>query len=119
MVLWDWEPTLGLSEDEPTKEVQVSSINITTRSKGPVVDESLLLPKIKKFKENMKKIISTTQTTPNPNVENIKETIPVVNISMNIMINKSKGTRKGLVEHDMEYDIVEDIEKTKTNISLF
>ena len=40
MVLWDWAPTLGLSEDEPTEEIQVSSVNVTTRSKGPVVDES-------------------------------------------------------------------------------
>ena len=60
MVLWDWAPNLGLSEDEPTKKIQVSSINVTTRSKVPVVDESLLLPKIKNMKENMKKIISTT-----------------------------------------------------------
>ena len=59
MVLWDWAPTLGLSEDEPTKEIQVSSVNVTTRSKGSVVDESLLLPKIKNLKENAKKIIST------------------------------------------------------------
>ena len=49
MVLWDWEPTLGLSEDEPTKEIQVSSVNVTTRSKGSIVDESLVLPKIKKM----------------------------------------------------------------------
>ena len=78
MVLWDWIPTLELSEEEPTEEIQVSSVNVTTRSKGPVVDESLLLPKIKKFKENMKKILSTTQTTPKPNPVNIKETILVV-----------------------------------------
>ena len=50
MVLWDWAPTLGLSEDEPAKESQVSSVNVTTRSKGPVMDKSLSLPKIKKFK---------------------------------------------------------------------
>ena len=50
MVSWDWAPTLGLSEDESTEEIQVSSDNIMTRSKGPVVDESLSLPKIKKFK---------------------------------------------------------------------
>ena len=62
MVLWDWAPTLGLSEDEPTEEIQVLSVNVTTRSKEPVVDESLILPKIKKLKENMKKILSTTQT---------------------------------------------------------
>ena len=72
MVLWDWVPTLGLSEDEPTEEIQVSSVNVMTRSKVSVVDEILVLPKIKKMKENMKKILSNTQTTPNPNLINIK-----------------------------------------------
>ena len=67
MVSWDWAPTLGLSEDESTEDIQVSLVNVTTRGKGMVVDESLLLPKIKKLKENMKKILNTTQTTPKPN----------------------------------------------------
>ena len=58
----------------------------------------------------MKKILSTTQTTPKTNPINIKETILVVNKPMKTMINKSKGTRKGLVE---------DIKKPKANISLF
>ena len=38
MVLWDWAPTLGLSDDERTEKIQMSSVNVTTRSKGPVVD---------------------------------------------------------------------------------
>ena len=88
MVLWDWAPTLGLSEDEPTEEIQVSSVNVMTRSKGPVVDESFSLPKIKKFKENMKKVLSNTQTTPKPNLVNMKETIPIVENSMKTVINK-------------------------------
>ena len=71
------------------------------------------------MKENMKKFLSATQTTPKPNPVNIKDTIPVVNKPMKTVINKSEGTRKVLVEHDMGYDIVEDIKKTKTNISLF
>ena len=62
MVLWDWVPTLGLNEEERTEEIQVSSVNVTTRSKGHVVDQSLVLPKTKKIKETSKKIISTTQT---------------------------------------------------------
>ena len=33
MVLWDWATTMGLSEEEHTEEIQVSLINITTRSK--------------------------------------------------------------------------------------
>ena len=97
----------------------MSSVNVTTRSKGPAMDESLVLSKIKKMKQNMKKILSTTQTIPKPNPINIKETIPVVNKPMKTMINKSKGTRKGLVEHDMGYDIIEYINKTKENIFLF
>ena len=63
-----------------------------TRSKGPVVDENLSLPKIKKFKENMKKVISNTQTTPKPNIVNMKETIPVVDKSMKTTINKPVET---------------------------
>ena len=63
-----------------------------TRSKGPVVGESLALPKIKKFKENMKKLLSNTQTTPKPNPVNMKETIPVVEKSMKTTINKPVET---------------------------
>ena len=70
----------------------MSSVNVTTISKGLVVDESLVLPKIKKMKENMKKIISSTQTTPKPNPVNIKETIPVVNKPMKTSINKPMET---------------------------
>ena len=49
MVLWGFAPTLGLNEEEPTEEIQLSSVNVTTRSKGPVMDERLILPKIKKI----------------------------------------------------------------------
>ena len=53
----------------------MSSVNVTTISKGAVVEEILVLPKIKKMKENMKKTLSTTQSTPKPSFVNIKETI--------------------------------------------
>ena len=62
MVLWDWAPTLGLDEDEQSEEVQISLVNVTTRSKGLVGDQNLVLPKERKIKETFKKIISTTQT---------------------------------------------------------
>ena len=48
MVLWDCMTTLGLEEEETTDEIQLSAVNITMRSQGPIIDESLL-PKIKKF----------------------------------------------------------------------
>ena len=67
----------------------------------------------------MKKILSTTQTTPKYNTMNTRDTNPIVKKPVKTMINKSEGTRKGLVKHDMGYDIVEYIKKTKENISLF
>ena len=62
MVLWDCVPTLGLDEYEPTEEIQISSVNVTTINKGPIMDESLILPKIRKIQEIIKNISSTTQT---------------------------------------------------------
>ena len=49
MVLWDFAPMLGLEEEEPTEEIQLSAVNVTTRSKGRIMDESLLLPNIRKI----------------------------------------------------------------------
>ena len=49
IVVWDYAPTLRLDEEEPTKEIQLSAINVTNRSKGPIMDEILLLPKISKI----------------------------------------------------------------------
>ena len=60
MVLWDCAPMLGLENEEPTKEIQLLSANFTIRSKGPLTEDSTLLPKIKKIQENMKKIRNNT-----------------------------------------------------------
>ena len=38
---------------------------------------------------------------------------------MNFVENKAESNKKSLVEYDMGYDIIEDIKKTKANISLF
>ena len=71
----------------------------------------------------MNKVLSNTQTTPNPNPVNMKETIPVVDKSMKTKINKHMETlanrRETNKERGMGYDIVEDIKKTKENVSLF
>ena len=105
MVLWDQEPTLGLSEDEPTKEIQVSSVSVTTRGKGPVGDQSLVLPKARKIIEAFKKIISTTQTKQNVDSKCMRETNPTINKPMETLANKTETTK----EQGMGYDIIEDI----------
>ena len=49
MVLWDCAPMLGLEEKYTNEEIKLSEINVTTRSKGPIVNENLLFPKIRKI----------------------------------------------------------------------
>ena len=78
MVLWDCALALGINEEDPTKEIQISSVHVTTRSKGLVMDEILILPKIKKMQENMKNISNTTQTTYKSDMVNIKDKVPIV-----------------------------------------
>ena len=58
-------------------------------------------------------------TPPKFNIANTKEANPVVNQPTKVVANKTKGVKKGTMEHDMGYDIVEDIRKAKENISLF
>ena len=89
MVLWDCVSTLGLNEEDPTEEIQLSSVNVTTRSKAPVMDERLILPKIKKIQENIKNISSTTQTTSKSDLVNIKDKVPAVSKHVNIVQNKT------------------------------
>ena len=61
MVLWYCAPMLGLEEEEPNEEIQLSDVNVTTRSKGPIIEDNTLLPKIKRIQENLKKFRNTTQ----------------------------------------------------------
>jgi len=56
MVLWDCAPMLGLEEEEPNEEIQLSDVNVTTRSKGLIIEDNTLLPKIKTIQENLKKV---------------------------------------------------------------
>ena len=75
-------------------------------------------PKARRIKETRKKIIGTTQPQQKLNIENIKATIPLINKQVKTVVNKPENTGKGMEEYNMGYHIVEDINKTKENISL-
>ena len=83
------------------------------------MDEILLLPKIRKIQESMKKISIITQTTPKFDLIITKDKFPAVSTPIKIVESKIESNKKGLVEYDMGYDIVEDIKKKKANIYLF
>ena len=97
MVLWDCMTTLGLEEEEPTKEIQFSVVNITTRSHGPITYESLL-PKIKNFQESMKKLANKTQIPIIPEKFIAKQKSPIVSKPTNFVESRSDNDKKSLVE---------------------
>ena len=118
MVLWDCITTLGLEEEEPTEEIQLLAVNITTRIQGPITDESLL-PNIKNFQESMKRLDNKNQNPPIPEKVIEKQKAPTVSKPSKVVENKSDNNKKILVEPEMGYDIIEDIKKTKANVLLF
>ena len=67
----------------------MSSVNVTTKSKGQMVNQSLVLPRTKKIKETLKKIISTTQTKHKVNLESKKETIPTIDKPVRTVVKKT------------------------------
>ena len=77
------------------------------------MDESILLPKIRKIQKNIKKINSSTHTPPKSDLVTFKEKVIAVIKPRNAMENKIESNKKSPTECDMEYDIIEDIKKTR------
>ena len=67
----------------------------------------------------MKKISSNTQKPPKSDLVTTKDKVTTVSNPVKVVESKTERTKKGPVEYDMGYDIVEDITKTKANICLF
>ena len=110
---------LGLENEEPTEEIQLLAINVTTRRNGPLIEDNTLLPKIKKIQENMKKIRNNTQTPPIPDLVITRQNAPTISKPVKAVENKVESIKKSSTKCEMGYDIIEDIKKSKENISLF
>ena len=94
MVLWDCAPMLGLENEEPTKEIQISVVNVETRIKGPLIEDNILHPKIKKISENMKKIKNNTQTLPVPDLVITRHNSPTISKPVKAAENKVESINK-------------------------
>ena len=119
MVLQDCAPMLGLEEEEPNEEMHLSYVNVTTRRKGPIIEDNTLLPKIKRIQENMKKVRNNTQSQLIPGLVITSQNTPTVSKPIKDTERKVEGIKKNSIDYEMGYDIIEDIKKTKDNISLF
>ena len=117
MALWSSVSVID-AEEQGRKDIREA--NVTTRSKGEVSDDSLLLPKIQRLQRNIKKkfqdksladqIPEFTITSQDPKQN---RTLPKPN-EENVSADKSLS-----IKQQIEYDIVEDLKKIKENVPLF
>ena len=67
----------------------------------------------------MKKVNSNTQNLAIPDLVIARQEDPVVSNPMKVAESKMKTNKKSSIDGDMGYEIIEDIKKSKENISLF
>ena len=67
----------------------------------------------------MKKLKNNTQTINIPEFVISSESPKKVNMPIKYTENKVENIKKNSTEHEMGYDVVEDIKKSKANISSF
>ena len=67
----------------------------------------------------MKKIRNNTQTLPVPDLVITRQNAPTISKPVKAAENKVESLKKISTECEMGYVIIEDIKKTKENISLF
>ena len=60
LVLWDCVSMFNVENEGIHDEEETSETNVTTRSQNPLEEDNLILLKIKKLQENMKKMKSNT-----------------------------------------------------------
>ena len=79
----------------------------------------MIMPKIKKLQENMKKIKNNTWTVNIPEFFIMDQKPKIVSMPVKSAENKVENVKKNSTEHETGYDIIEYIKKSKANISLF
>ena len=119
MVLWDCVSMFSIEDEGLTEEDEISETHVTTTSQGPLKEDNTIMPKIKTLQENMKRIKNNTQIVNIPEFVITSQNPKTINMPMKSAKNKIENVKKNSTEHEMGYDIVEDIKKTKENISLF
>ena len=92
---------------------------MTTRSQGLFNKYNSILPKIKKFQENMNKIRKNTIADKIPEFTITSQDPKQINMPVKPVEEKVDNVKTNLKEHKMGYDIVEDIKRAKANILLF
>ena len=119
LVLWDCVSLFDTEEEGSWKHEETLETNVTTRSQGLLNKDNSILPKIKRFKENMKKIQKKKTDDKIPELAITSQDSKQVNMPIKPIEDKVDNVKKNIKAPKIWYDIVEDIKKAKENIELF
>ena len=119
MDLWDCVSTFDTEEESDLKHEDISETNVTTRSQRLIKEDGLVLPKIKRLQENVKKFQKNTTADKIPEFTITSQNPKQINKPVKPAEENIDNAKTYLKEHKMEYNIVEDIKRAKANISLF
>ena len=93
--------------------------NVATRSQGPIKENRLILPKIKRLQRNVKKLQNKSLADKIPeftiNSQDLKQNDTLARPNE----GKMNADKPHPIEQPMDYDIVEDLKKVKANVPLF
>ena len=106
-------------EEGYLKQEEISETNVTTRSQGLLNKDNSILPKIKKFQENMKKRQKNNTDDKIPEFTITSQDPKQVKMPDKPIEDKVDNVKENLKAPEMGYDIVEDIKRDKKNILLF
>ena len=119
LVLWDYVSMFDTEEEDFLKQEEIPETNVTTRIQSLLKEDKSILPKIKKLQENIKKIHKNTETVKIPEFSISSQDPKKINTPLKPVEVNIDNVKNNLKEPEMGYDIVEDIKKSKANISLF
>ena len=100
-------------EEGSLKQEEISETNVKTRSQGLLKEDKMILPKIKKLQENVKKIQKNTTTDKIPEFTISSQDPKKINMPVKPIEDKVDNVKKNLKAPEMGYDIVEDIKKAR------
>ena len=119
MVLWNSVSLFDAEEEKNQGYKDVMETNVTTRSQGPIKENSLILPKIKRMQKNVKKFQNNSAADKIPEFTITSQDPRQTDTFTKLTEEKMNIDKPHTTKLQMDYDIVEDINKVRANISLF
>ena len=109
--LLDSKLTENTEEEKDLRYEDILETNVTTRSQALIKENSLMLPKIKKLQKNVKKFQKSTSANKILEFTTTSQNPRQINMPTKPIEEKINNVKTNLTEHNMDYDIVEDIHK--------